>query len=406
MFGNVVRGIPGERYEEVLRAARRRAGVREDRDLRVGRPARDHAPLPRALRDAHRRAVPAGPAVQLRLAVHAVFDSWMGDRAVQYRRINHIPDDWGTAVNVQQMVFGNRGAGSATGVAFSRDEITGAPEPSGDFLLDAQGEDVVSGVRTPRPLHELAEHLPEAHAELLRILRTLEAHYGDMQDCEFTIERGRLYMLQTRNAKRPAQAAVRFAVDAVDEGLLTPERALATIDAGKLDALLHPTFDPAARFEVLARGVAASPGAAKGEVVFTAQEAVDAAAQGRDVILARPFTEADDVAGFHAARGILTSEGGKASHAALVARGMGRPAVVGAGELEIDVRARTIRAGDVVIAAGGRIALDGGTGLVTRDDVPLVEAGRSAAFERVLGLGGRDPPPRRARQRRHAGRRR
>jgi pyruvate,orthophosphate dikinase len=205
-----------------------------------------------------------------------------------------------------------------------------------------------------------------------------------MQDCEFTVERGRLYMLQTRNAKRPAQAAVRFAVDAVDEGLLTPERALATIDAGKLDALLHPTFDPATRFEALARGVAASPGAAKGEVVFTAEEAVAAAAQGRDVILARPFTEADDVAGFHAARGILTSEGGKASHAALVARGMGRPAVVGAGELDIDVAARTIRAGDEVIAAGARIALDGGTGLVTRDDVPLVDPGRSAEFERVL----------------------
>ena len=385
MFGNVVRGIPGERYEDVLGAARRQAGVRVDSDLRVG-DLREIARRFRSLYEAHTgEPFPQDPAVQLRLAVHAVFDSWMGDRAVRYRRINHIPDDWGTAVNVQQMVFGNRGAGSATGVAFSRDEITGAPEPSGDFLLDAQGEDVVSGVRTPRPLHELAQHLPDAHAELLRILRTLEAHYGDMQDCEFTIERGRLYMLQTRSAKRPAQAAVRFAVDAVEEGLLTRERALATIDAGKLDALLHPTFDPAARFAVLARGVAASPGAAKGEIVFTAEEAVAAAAQGRDVILARPFTEADDVAGFHAARGILTSEGGKASHAALVARGMGRPAVVGAGQLEIDVRARTIRAGDVVVPAGARIAIDGGTGLVTRDDVPLVEPGRSADFERVLG---------------------
>jgi len=330
-------------------------------------------------------AFPQDPVEQLGLAIHAVFDSWLGDRAVAYRRINHIPDDWGTAVNVQQMVFGNRGAGSATGVAFSRDELTGAPEPSGDFLLDAQGEDVVSGVRTPRPLHELAEELPEAHAKLLEILRTLEAHYGDLQDTEFTVERGRLYMLQTRSAKRPAQAAVRFAVDAVDERMLTPEQALRTIDAGSLDALLHPTFDPEARFQVLARGVAASPGAAKGEIVFTAEEAVAAAAQSRDVILARPFTEADDVAGFHAARGILTSEGGKASHAALVARGMGRPAVVGAGELEIDLRARVIRAGDEVIAAGERIAIDGSTGMVTRDDVPLVEAARSERFERVLG---------------------
>jgi pyruvate,orthophosphate dikinase len=384
MFSNVVCGVPGERFEEVLRAARRRAGAREDRDLNVTA-LQDVVVRFRALHEAHTgEPFPQDPREQLRLAIRAVFDSWMGDRAVQYRRINHIPDTWGTAVNVQQMVFGNRGPGSATGVAFSRDELTGAPEPSGDFLLDAQGEDVVSGVRTPRPLHELAEHLPEAHEQLLGIMRTLEAHYGDMQDTEFTVEQGRLYMLQTRSAKRPAQAAVRFAVDAVDEGLLTEAKALATIDAGALDALLHPTFDPEATFEVLARGVAASPGAAKGEIVFTAEEAVSAAAQGRDVILARPFTEADDVAGFHAARGILTSEGGKASHAALVARGMGRPAVVGAGELDIDVRARVIRVGDEVISGDARIAIDGSTGLVTRDDVPLVEPGRSERFERVL----------------------
>jgi pyruvate, orthophosphate dikinase len=385
MFGNVVRGIPGERYEEILAAARQRAGVREDRQLGVA-DVRELTRRFQALYEVHTgEPFPQDPQEQLRLAVRAVFDSWLGDRAVSYRRINHIPDDWGTAVNVQQMVFGNLGSGSATGVAFSRDEVTGAPTPSGDFLLDAQGEDVVSGVRTPRPLAELAEHLPKAHAELLRILRRLEAHYGDMQDVEFTVERDRLYMLQTRGAKRPAQAAIRFAVDAVDEGLLTREDALATIDSGALDALLHPAFDPDARFEVFARGVAASPGAAKGEVVFTAEEAVAAAAQARDVILVRPFTEADDVAGFHAARGILTSEGGKASHAALVARGMGRPAVVGAGELEVDLRARTVRVGDTVIAAGHQIAIDGGTGLVTLDDVPLVEPARSERFERVLG---------------------
>src|SRR3954449_12963400 len=362
MFGNVVRGVPGERYEEILRAARRRAGVREDRGLSVAQ-LRDVTQRFRSLYESHTgEAFPQDPHQQLRLAIRAVFDSWQGDRAVHYRRINHIPDDWGTAVNVQQMVFGNMGAGSATGVAFSRDEVTGAPDPSGDFLLDAQGEDVVSGVRTPRPLHELADELPEAHAQLLEILSTLEGHYGDIQDTEFTVERGRLYMLQTRNAKRPAQAAVRFAVDAVDEGLLTSAQALMTIDAGALDALLHPSFDPEARYEILARGVAASPGAAKGEVVFTADEAVAAAAAGREVILCRPFTEADDVAGFPAGRGILTSEGGKASHAALVARGMGRPAVVGAGELDIDLRARVIRVGDVVIAAGAPIAIDGSTG--------------------------------------------
>jgi len=384
MFGNVVRGVPGERYEELLRVARRTAGVREDRHLSVEQ-LQELTRNFQTLYEQHTgEPFPQDPHEQLRLAIRAVFDSWLGERAVAYRRINHIPDDWGTAVNVQQMVFGNRGNTSASGVAFSRDELTGAPEPSGDFLIDAQGEDVVSGVRTPRPLHELADVLPEAYAQLLEILRKLEAHYGDMQDTEFTIECGRLYMLQTRSAKRPAQAAVRFAVDAVDEGLLTPRQALATIDAGALDALLHPTFDPEARFEVLARGVAASPGAAKGEVVFEAAEAVEAAAQGRDVILVRPFTEADDVAGFHAARGVLTSEGGKASHAALVARGMGRPAVVGAGELDIDLRARVVRAGDQVIAAGARIAIDGSTGLVTRDDVPLVEPGRNERFERVL----------------------
>jgi pyruvate,orthophosphate dikinase len=384
MFGNVVRGVPSERHEEILRAARRAAGVREDRGLSVAQ-LREVTQRFRVLYEEHTgEPFPQDPPEQLRLAIRAVFDSWLGDRAVAYRRINHIPDDWGTAVNVQQMVFGNRGANSASGVAFSRDELTGAPEPSGDFLLDAQGEDVVSGVRTPLPLRDLARELPDAYAQLLGILRRLEAHYGDMQDTEFTVERGRLYMLQTRSAKRPAQAAVRFAVDAVAEGLLTREQALRTIDPHALDALLHPTFDPDASFEILARGVAASPGAAKGEVVFTAEEAVEAAALGIDVILARPFTEADDVAGFHAARGILTSEGGKASHAALVARGMGRPAVVGAGELDIDLRARVIRAGDQVIAAGARIAIDGSTGLVTRDDVPLVEPGRSPRFEEVL----------------------
>src|SRR3954462_8035886 len=227
MFSGVVCGVPGERFEDVLRDA-----GRKDRRLDVAA-LKEITRRFRALHEAHTgEPFPQDPREQLRRAVHAVFRSWMGDRAVSYRRINHIPDDWGTAVNIQQMVFGTRGAGSATGVAFSRDEVPGAPEPSGDFLLDAQGEDVVSGVRTPRPLDELADELPQAHADLLRILRTLEAHYGDMQDCEFTIERGRLYMLQTRSAKRPAQAAVRFAVDAVDEGLLTHEQALRTIDAG------------------------------------------------------------------------------------------------------------------------------------------------------------------------------
>src|SRR4029077_6211738 len=208
---------------------------------------------------------PQDPQEQLRLAIRAVFDSWTGDRAKEYRRINRIPDEWGTAVNVQQMVFGNKGDTSGSGVAFSRDEVTGAPQPSGDFLPNAQGEDVVSGARTPRDISEMKDWLPDAYQQLMDILQTLERHYEDMQDTEFTVEEGQLYMLQTRNAKRPAQAAVRFAVDAVNEGLLNRERALLTIDPDALDALLHPTFDPQAPFEVLASGVNASPGAAKGE---------------------------------------------------------------------------------------------------------------------------------------------
>jgi pyruvate, orthophosphate dikinase len=279
------------------------------------------------------------------------------------------------------MVFGNKGDTSGSGVAFSRDEVTGAPEPSGDFLVNAQGEDVVSGVRNTQDIADLRDVMPEAHAQLMEILRTLEAHYKDMQDTEFTIEEGRLYMLQTRNAKRPAQAAVRFAVDAVNEELLTREQALLTIEAEKLDALLHPTFDPNADFKVIARGVAASPGAASGRIVFTADDAV---AASDDVILVRPFTEADDVAGFHAARGILTSEGGKASHAALVARGMGVPAVTGAGDLQIELQDETVRVGDTELHAGDHIAIDGTTGAITTDDVPLVEPELSEHFDTVL----------------------
>jgi len=281
------------------------------------------------------------------------------------------------------MVFGNKGDSSGSGVAFSRDEVTGAPEPSGDFLVNAQGEDVVSGVRNTLDISELEEVMPEAYEELMEILRTLEAHYKDMQDTEFTVEEGRLYMLQTRNAKRPAQAAVRFAVDAVAEELLTREEALQTIDPESLDALLHPTFDPQAEFEVLATGVAASPGAAVGEIVFRAAEAVQAAEDGRDVILVRPFTEADDVAGFQAAKGVLTSEGGKASHAALVARGMGVPAVTGAG-LEIDLDTGEVHVGDTTLKAGDTIAIDGTTGTITTDDVPLVEPEMGEHFATVL----------------------
>ncbi|HEX3978612.1 MAG TPA: pyruvate, phosphate dikinase [Solirubrobacteraceae bacterium] len=384
MFGNVSRGIPGEKFEDAIKAAKDARGVTQDTELDVQALTELTETFKKIYAEHTGDEFPQDPQEQLRLAIRAVFDSWVGDRAVSYRRLNHIPDEWGTAVNVQQMVFGNKGDTSGSGVAFSRDEVTGAAEPSGDFLPNAQGEDVVSGVRTPRDISEMKEWMPEVHEQLMEILRALEAHYEDMQDTEFTVEEGQLYMLQTRNAKRPAQAAVRFAVDAVSEGLLNRERALMTIDPDALDALLHPTFDPTAEYEILASGVNASPGAAKGEIVFTAADAVAAAQEGRDVILVRPFTDAEDVAGFHAAKGILTSEGGKASHAALVARGMGRPAVVGAQSLEIDLGAKTVSANGTKLHEGDRIAIDGTKGQVTTDDVPLVEAQVDANFQQVL----------------------
>jgi pyruvate,orthophosphate dikinase len=384
MLGNVSSGIPGELFEDAIAEAKSVRAVTEDTELDGEALKELTATFKRIFFEQTGEEFPQDPGEQLAQAIHAVFDSWLGERAVAYRRLNHIPDEWGTAVNVQQMVFGNKGPTSGSGVAFSRDEITGEPEPSGDFLPNAQGEDVVSGVRTPRDIREMAQWLPDAHAQLMEILRTLERHYKDMQDSEFTVEEGRLFMLQTRNAKRPAQAAVRFAVDAVAEGLLSKREAVRTIDTGTLDALLHPSFDQSARYDVLVTGVNASPGAAKGGIVFSSHDAVAAAREGRDVILVRPFTDADDVAGFHAAKGILTSEGGKASHAALVARGMGRPAVVGAQGLAIDLKARTVAADGVVLHEGDVIAIDGGTGLVTADDVPLIPPGVNDDFEKVL----------------------
>ncbi len=378
MYGNVVAGVAGERFETAIAEAKAARGVRLDTELDVDA-LRELTYTFQGFYD-----FPSEPREQLTRAIRAVFDSWQGERAVAYRRINRIPDSWGTAVNVQEMVFGNLGESSGSGVAFSRDEVTGAPEPSGDFLTNAQGEDVVSGVRTPKDISELRAWLPHVHEQLMSILRKLERHYGDMQDTEFTVQEGRLYMLQTRSAKRPAQAAVRFAVDAVHEGLLHREAAIQTIDPSSLDALLHPTFDPAADYEVAATGVAASPGAAKGEIVLSAPEAVAAAADGRDVILVRSFTEADDVAGFHAARGILTSEGGKASHAALVARGMGRPAVTGAENVEVDLSAGEVRIGERVLHAGDRIAIDGSQGRITVEDVPLVQPTVTPEFQMLL----------------------
>src|SRR3954467_12099956 len=383
MYANVVKGVEGEKVEKEIKRLKEDRGVKDDTDLDADALRELVDSFKGLYRDQTGEDFPQEPQAQLGGAIRAVFDSWNGERAVSYRRLNRIPDEWGTAVNVQQMVFGNKGEDSGSGVAFSRDEVTGAPEPSGDFHVNAQGEDVVSGVRNTLDIAELKDVMPEAYEELMEILRTLERHYKDMQDTEFTIEEGQLYMLQTRNAKRPAQAAVRFAVDAVEEELLTREEALLTLEADRLDALLHPTFDPSAEYDVLATGVAASPGAASGEIVFRAADAVQAAEDGRDVILVRPFTEADDVAGFQAAKGVLTSEGGKASHAALVARGMGVPAVTGAG-LEIDLDAGEVRVDGTTLAAGDRIAIDGTSGTITTDDVPLVEPDMSDHFQTIL----------------------
>jgi pyruvate, orthophosphate dikinase len=384
MFGNVVRDIPGERFEDAIQAKKDERGVKLDTELEAGALQELADEFKRIFRQETGEEFPQEPREQLRQAIRAVFDSWNGPRAVEYRRINQIPDHWGTAVNVQQMVFGNKGDTSASGVAFSRDETTGAPEPSGDFLRNAQGEDVVSGVRNTHDLTELKDFMPEAHEDLLAIMRTLEKHYRDMQDVEFTIEEGTLYMLQTRSAKRPAQAAVRVAVDMVSEGLIAREEALQRIEADKLDALMHPMFDPQHEYEVLARGVPASPGAAKGAIVFTADEAKRRAARKEAAILVRPFTEADDVAGFHAAKGILTSEGGKASHAALVARGMGRPCVAGASDLHIDDEAGTVSVNGRLLHGGDLIAINGTTGEVTTDDVPLVPPRIADEFETIL----------------------
>ncbi len=384
MFGNVSRGIDGEAFEEAITAVKEDRGVEEDTELDTDA-LKELVDRFKALYSEHTdEEFPQDPQEQLRLAIRAVFDSWTGDRANEYRRINRIPDDWGTAVNVQQMVFGNKGDTSGSGVAFSRDEVTGAPEPSGDFLPNAQGEDVVSGARTPRDIAEMKDWLPDAYEQLMDILRTLEKHYGDMQDTEFTVEEGQLYMLQTRDAKRPAQAAVRFARDAVEEGLLDREQALMTVDAEMLTALLVKTFDPHADYEIITTGVPAAPGGAKGEIVFTARDAIDAAAEGRDVVLVRPDTNANDVGGFHAAKGILTSLGGKASHAALVARGMGVPCVTAASELKINLEERCIRVGDRVIEEGDFIAINGTNGEVTLDDVPLVDPVEDPAFDEIL----------------------
>jgi pyruvate,orthophosphate dikinase len=385
MFSEVVRGAAAMDFEEALVAARAAQGVRFDSELDE-EALRGLVATYLELFERHTsERFPDDPREQLRQSVRAVFDSWNNERAATYRRLNDIPDDLGTAVTVQRMVFGNMGEHSGSGVAFTRDPTTGEARPDGDFLLNAQGEDVVAGVRNTENLDDLQRRMPEAHAELVESLTLLERHYSDIQDVEYTIEDSRLYILQTRSAKRHAQAAVRFAADAVREGMLSREDALRTIEPGALSALLHPAFDPSADPEVLTRGVAASPGAAQGAIVLTAAAAEEQAALGEQVILVRPFTSADDVGGFHAARGILTSQGGKSSHAAIVARGMGRPCVCGASEIHVDLDAGVVRVGERELRVGDRIAIDGSTGVVTADEVELIRPRMGDSFVEVLG---------------------
>jgi pyruvate, orthophosphate dikinase len=321
----------------------------------------------------------------------------MNPRAVTYRRLHDIPADWGTAVNIQAMVFGNMGADCATGVAFTRNPSTGANELYGEYLVNAQGEDVVAGIRTPQhltiaskeanksALPAMEEVMPEILTELRQVRRTLEDHYRDMQDIEFTVQRGKLWMLQTRSGKRTAQAALKIAVSLVEEDVIGREEAIGRIEAASLDQLLHPTLDPEAKTAVLARGLPASPGAASGKVVFSAEEAESLASRGEAVILVRIETSPEDIHGMHAARGILTTRGGMTSHAAVVARGMGRPCVAGAGDLRVDYAARTIGARNAVVKAGELITIDGSTGEVMLGEVPTIQPELSGDFATLMG---------------------
>ena len=335
--------------------------------------------------------------VQLWGAIAAVFGSWHNARAIAYRRLHDIPDDWGTAVTVQAMVFGNMGERSATGVVFTRNPSTGENALYGEFLVNAQGEDVVAGLRTPQPLTEAARKatgdrrpslealMPEAFADLKAACAKLEAHFRDIQDIEFTVEEGRLWMLQSRSGKRSMQAALKIAVDMVGEGLITEKEAVLGIDAAQLDQLLHPTLDPDAPKLVIGKGLPASPGAASGKLVFDADEAVHLKAQGHTLILARVETSPEDVQGMHAAAGIITTRGGMTSHAAVVARGMGRPCVVGAASVQIDLERETLSSGNETLIKGDVVTIDGSTGQIIKGRVPTREPTLSSDFLTLMG---------------------
>ncbi|HEY3765659.1 MAG TPA: pyruvate, phosphate dikinase [Gaiellales bacterium] len=385
MFGDVVMGVDGHLFEDALDRAKLDRGVRADVDLT----ADDLRRLLEAYRGIYRAGTgedfPQAPAEQLERSVAAVFRSWNTPRAITYRRHDNIADDLGTAVNVGQMVFGNMGSESATGVAFTRNPSTGERELYGEFLVNAQGEDVVAGIRTPRPLAELAEVTPDAFTELREAMQRLEGHYKEMQDVEFTIEQGSLYILQTRTGKRTAQAAVHIARDLVEEGVLDHRAAIGRIDPAQLDQLLHPGIDPSAHYDVLATGLNASPGAAVGKAVFDADTAETRGRAGESVILVRWETTPDDIHGVIQAQAVVTAHGGMTSHAAVVARGMGKPCVCGVESLQIDAAARNFTVNGTTISEGDEISVDGGRGLVIRGAVRLVPPQINEDFRAITG---------------------
>ncbi|HEY6319158.1 MAG TPA: pyruvate, phosphate dikinase [Acidimicrobiia bacterium] len=384
MFGKIVLDIPGERFEDALAELRTREGVATDPELSADALAGLVATFQGIVRQAANLEFPQQPTDQLRFAIEAVFRSWNGRRAQDYRRLEGIPDDLGTAVNVQTMVFGNKGDDSGTGVAFTRDPATGEHRPYGDFLANAQGEDVVAGIRTTEPLDGMAAHFPGPHRELLDVMQRLESHYHDMCDIEFTMEQGRLFLLQTRVGKRTAAAALRMAVDMEHEGLIDRRQAVLRVQPTQLDQLLHAQFDPQAKYTALTKGLNASPGAAVGRACFTADDAQARAEAGERVILVRPETSPDDLHGMIAAEGILTARGGLVSHAAVVARGMGKPAVCGANELDIRVDAGEVRVGDTVVRAGEVLSINGTTGEVVVGEVPVITPEPSGPFDTIL----------------------
>ena len=394
MYGSVVLGVDHHRFEEIIEHVKLDAGVIEDTALTAQDWHRIVAGYKDMVAEETGKPFPQDPEEQLWGAIGAVFGSWMNPRAITYRRLHDIPAVWGTAVNVQAMVFGNMGEDCATGVCFTRDPSTGENMFYGEYLVNAQGEDVVAGIRTPQPLSSaparpgeisMEAAMPAAYADLLAVRAKLEAHYRDMQDIEFTVQQGKLFMLQTRNGKRTAAASLKIAVDMAHEGLIDRNEAVRRVNPGALDQLLHPTLDPKAARTLLGKGLPASPGAASGAVVFNADEAESRAAKGEAVILVRIETSPEDIHGMHAARGIVTTRGGMTSHAAVVARGMGRPCVAGAGGIAVDYNAQTMRVGARIVQAGATITIDGATGEVFVGSVAMIEPAMSGDFATLMG---------------------